>query len=257
MREQLGLTIRDVESATARLAGKYANPEFSVQLSRLSDIETKGVVPSVYRIYALAVIYRRDVREIMKWYGINVDSYAEDLEVVAPPNSQRLEGLGIAQEIRMPVKTDPLQLSNTANISRIIAKWGAVPLTFLRQFELSEYTYFYIGTDDLTMYPLLMPGSFVQVDEKQNKILSGPWPSEYERPIYFVELRTGFRCAWCELDGDRLILQPHPLSPQKTAIYKYPQEAEIVGRVVGIAMRLADWKPVPSAPRAKVTREHS
>lgn len=255
LREELGLTLRDVETATARLAEKYRNSEFCLQLSRLSDIETKGVVPSIYRIYALSVVYRRDVRELMSWYGINFDNVGADASLIEAPQSHRVEGLTAAAAAHMPVKLDPsFHLARTTNLGRIIEKWGAVPMTFLRQLEEAEFTYFYIGTEDLTMYPLLMPGSFVQVDESQNKIVGGPWPSEYQRPIYFVETRNGYRCSWCELDGDRLILQPHPLSPQKIAIYKNQQEAEVVGRIVAVAMRLDEWKPVP---RAKAIREQN
>src|SRR5438132_45091 len=59
LRESLGLKMRDVEGASARIARKHQNEEFAIPPSRLSDIETKGVVPSIYRVYALAVIYRR------------------------------------------------------------------------------------------------------------------------------------------------------------------------------------------------------
>jgi hypothetical protein len=258
LREGLGLTIRDVETATARLAQKYGNPEFCLQLSRISDIETKGVIPSIYRIYSLAIVYRRDIRELMTWYGIHLENISADTMLVDAPQSHRVEGLTAGAAVRMPVKIDPsFDLTRTTNLSRVIEKWGTVPMTFLSELEQSEFTYFYIGTEDLTMYPLLMPGSFVQVDETQHKVATGPWASEYERPIYFVETRAGFRCCWCELDADKIILQPHPLSPQKTAIYKHPQEAEVVGRIVAIAMRLGDWKPVTAGARARAIREQN
>jgi hypothetical protein len=39
-REQLGLTMREVESASLRIAAKHGNDEYTVSPSRLSDIET-------------------------------------------------------------------------------------------------------------------------------------------------------------------------------------------------------------------------
>jgi len=51
--------MRDVESASVQIAQKFDNEEFAIPPSRLSDIETKGIVPSIYRLYALAAIYRR------------------------------------------------------------------------------------------------------------------------------------------------------------------------------------------------------
>ncbi len=58
-RERLGLTMRDVENATLRIAERHGNDEFIVSPSRLSDIETKGLVPSIYRVYSLAAVYHR------------------------------------------------------------------------------------------------------------------------------------------------------------------------------------------------------
>ena len=70
LREKLGLTMRDVENSSQRIADKYRNEEFSIPPSRLSDIETKGILPSIFRLYTLSIIYRRDFRELchgMAW----------------------------------------------------------------------------------------------------------------------------------------------------------------------------------------------
>jgi hypothetical protein len=102
------------------------------------------------------------------------------------------------------------------------------------------------------MYPILPPGSFVQVDEAKNKVGEGTWRSEYERPIYFVEMRDGFTCCWCSVKRDSIVLQPHPLSPVSVRVLKYPQEAEVLGQVIGIAMRLGDWHYPGFQPTPKV-----
>ena len=38
-----------------------------------------------------------------------------------------------------------------------------------------------------------------QVDETKNKVAEGMWRSEFERPIYFVEMRDGYTCCWCSI----------------------------------------------------------
>src|SRR5207248_4086258 len=58
IRESLGLTLKDVESASAIIAEKYHNQEYAIPASRLSEIETKGMLPSIYRLYSLALLYR-------------------------------------------------------------------------------------------------------------------------------------------------------------------------------------------------------
>jgi hypothetical protein len=55
-----------------------------------------------------------------------------------------------------------------------------------------------------------------------------------------VELRDGYACSWCELQGNQLLLVPHPLSSCAIRQFLYGTDAEIVGQVTGIAMRIAD-----------------
>lgn len=245
LREQLGLTMRDVETASMRVAEKHRNDEFSIPPSRLSDFETKGVVPSIFRLYSLAVIYRQDLRQLLSWYEVDLDHVASDLDVAFPPKSHLSQALAGLSNIRVPVRIDPsFDPRKTVNFGRMVEQWGLVPLAYLAQFASCQYTYGYIGSEDMTMYPILPPGSFVQVDESKNKVAEGTWRSEYERPIYFVETRDGFTCCWCTLTKEEIILQPHPLSPVAAKSLRYPQQAEVIGQVVGIAIRLGEWRPV-------------
>ncbi len=242
LRKQLGLTMQDIETASTTIASRYNNNEFLIPPSRLSDIETKGILPSIHRFYSLAVIYRKDVRELLSLYGVDLNGIAKDIEVSIPTKSHFFGALGNVSTITMPVRLDArFDTRRTTNFSRMVETWGVVPLSYLEQFASREYTYGYIGSEDLTMYPILPPGTFLQVDESRNEVAKGGWRSEYERPIYFVETRTSHVCCWCNLDGDEIILQPHPLSPVAAKIFKYPQEAEVIGQVVGVAMRLGDW----------------
>ena len=253
LREKLGLTMRDIETASERIARKRSNEEYLIPISRLSDFETKGVIPSIYRMYSLAVIYRRDLRELLLWYGVDLDVAVSDLEISAPPKSHLSHALANTRTVQMPVRMDPsFDPRKTLNFGRMVEQWGTVPLFYLEQFAKVNFTYGYIGSEDLTMYPILPPGSFIQVDESRDKVLEGGWRSEYERPIYFVEARDGHTCCWCTLTREEIILQPHPLSPVPPRILRYPQEAEVVGQVVGVAMRLGEWHSVPeSAPAPK------
>lgn len=244
--------MREVESASARLAQRHGSDEFLIAPSRLSDIETKGVVPSIFRLYCFSVIYRLDVREILSWYGVDLSCAAEDLALSLPPKSHRAEVLPAANAIQIPVKLDPAyDPRRTANLGRLVEQWGTVPLTFLEQFARDQYTYAYVGSEDFTMYPLLPPGTFLQVDETRNRVVQGVWHSEYERPIYFVETREGYTCCWCTLQGDSIVLQPHSLSPVAPRMLRHPKDAEVIGQVVGIAVKLGEWKPVNAVPEPK------
>ena len=254
LRERLGLTMRDIETASERIAHKRNNEEYSIPISRLSDFETKGVIPSIYRLYSLAVIYRKDMRELLALYGIDLNVPPSDLDIVAPPRSHISTALANTELVQMPVKMDPaFDPRRTLNFGRMVEKWGTVPLAYLEQFSKVDYTYGYVGSEDLTMYPILPPGSFIQVDESRNKVIEGGWRSEYERPIYLVETREGYTCCWCTVGREDLILQSHPLSPVPPKVVRASQ-AEVVGQVVGIAMRLGEWRSVPDSARASAER---
>src|SRR5207244_10855077 len=156
LREQLGLTMRDVEIASAALAAKHGNDDFSVPLSRLSDIETKAIVPSIFRLYSLAVIYRCDLREILSCYGIDMNDVASDLNVASPPKSHHADTLQSAMNVRIPVRLDPgFDPRETANLGRMGALWGLAPLAYLAQFAHASVTYGYISTEGASMSPLL------------------------------------------------------------------------------------------------------
>jgi hypothetical protein len=91
-----------------------------------------------------------------------------------------------------------------------------------------------------TMYPLIRPGSIVQIDGNQRKVLPVHWENEHERPIFFIELREEYICSWCQIREGHLLAVPYPNSRCEIRRFPYPREAEIVGRVTGVTMRLAE-----------------
>jgi transcriptional regulator with XRE-family HTH domain len=241
LREQMGLTLRDVEISSTLLAESRGIEEFIINPSRLSDIETKGVIPSIYRLYVLSVIYRADFTELLRLFGVDLTFTAADFSICRPGKTHRVEIAEGRGNIQIPVKFDPgFDVRRSTDLGRMIENWGLVPMQYLQELSKKKYTYAYIGMEDLTMYPLLLPGSFVQVDEDRSRVEEKKWRSELERPIYFVETREGHVCCWCSVRRGEIVLQSHPLSPVPARILKHPQEAEVLGQVVGVAMRLGE-----------------
>lgn len=240
LREKLGLTTGDVEAASERLARKHNNEEYLITIRRLSEFETQGVIPGIHHLYSLAIIYRREFGEMLSWYGIDLNQTASDLEICVPPRTHFSHALPSTAEVTKPVRIDPsFDPRTTTNFAPMVEQWGTVPVAYLEQLSKKEYGYGYIGREDLTMYPILQPGSFIQVDESRNKVLKADWRSEYERPIYFIETRDGYICSWCTQSREELILLPHPLSPVLPKVLP-ACEADVLGQVVGVAMRIGE-----------------
>ncbi|HTS26235.1 MAG TPA: helix-turn-helix transcriptional regulator [Bryobacteraceae bacterium] len=237
-RERLKLTFRDVEQASQEIAARHKNEEFIIALSRLADIENKGTLPSIYRLFSLCLIYRLDWDEVLSWYGIPRNQMvAEALEI----------GLEQTHLIQFPVKIgsensgapeveiDPRQ---TNYLSQLLRRWAKLPMAFLDGYDSRYHRYGLIGLEDWSMYPILNPGSLVLLDDRRRRIVSEGWTNELERPIYFLERRDGYECGWCTVAGDRLLVQPHPSSPAKVRVYAYPGDVDVIGQVVGVAMLL-------------------
>lgn len=234
-RERLGLTYRDVERASYELACQRGRPEFIVHISRLADIENRGVTPSLYKLYALAVILHLDPNEVCQWYDVSFDGHFQDGKHLAAPKTHLAAG---PASLKLPIRFDPgFNPNRTEFLTRMVERWGDLEGALFS--DHSRYLYGYVGLEDSRMDPLLRPGSLVLVDPSLRQVLNSGWSNEYDRPIYFIEMRQAYSCCWCRYERGLLHLVPHPLSACAPETHRCPEEAEVVGQVVGVAMRLA------------------
>lgn len=254
-RERLNLRYRDVEEASVRIAERRHNDEYIIALSRLSDIENKGTLPTLYRLYSLCVIYRLDLVEVLEWYSVDVGAMAAD---AAQISIERTHTIGFnpdsGGEVQVPLAMDAAaDLRRTTYLSRLIQRWGKLPLALLSGLDLKHYRYAFIGSEDWCMYPIIQPGALVLIDESKRKVLNTGWRNEFERPMYFCEHRQGFVFGWCDLVGGQLIVLPHPASQCAPQIFAFPSEIDIIGQITGTAMLLDQKKRRrgrPSSPPA-------
>ncbi len=241
LRNRLGVTTREVEELSRKVAQDRGNEEFSISNAWLTQLENKNSVPSIYKLFSLSVIYRAKFVDLLSIFGVELDDsvrYHSSL----PLQNTHLASIEVADRdraVRFPVRFDRgFRLETTSLISRMVEVWGEVPIALIEKLDVRNCQYGFIGMDDRTMDPLLRPGSFVQIDSHRKRIAATGWRTELDRPIYFVELREGYACSWCEIRGSNLTLIPHPLSGCATRQFAHPGEAEIIGQVTAVAMRL-------------------
>jgi hypothetical protein len=244
IRDRLNLRVRDVELASQKIAEKYHNDEFVILINRLSEIENRGLVPNVFKLYSLCAIYRLDFQEVLNWYKVPIASLPADAASIGVPNTHPVHFKGGVQgDALLPLTLEPgFDMRRTTYLSRMIQSWGKIPLLLLDQLELKDRLYAFVGTDDWFMFPLLQPGSLLMIDHTQRKISNSGWDNEFNRPIYFLEHRAGYACGWCSTEGDKLLLLPHPASTCNPSVFDFPDGADIIGRVIGVAM-LLDQNP--------------
>lgn len=234
MRERLGLTYREVQRASCEIASRRGRPDFILHISRLADIENRGVVPSLHKLYSMAVIYHLDPIELAKWYEAPLGQTLEEgLQFPAPKTHLGESYLRTSQfgpEEKLP------DFANTELLRDVPEGLKA----FSSRCEQGKYRCGFIGLGDRRMAPVLNPGSTVLIDTEMRKVEDREWKSEFDRPMYFVELRQGYRCGWFVRQRSRLILQPHPLSRCIPEAWRIPNDAEVVGQVVGIVSYMGE-----------------
>jgi transcriptional regulator with XRE-family HTH domain len=241
-RVRSGITTREVEEKSQGIAEAEGNDEFYISNAWLTKLENTDSIPSIHKLVTLSVIYHVGFSELLTLYGVDLGHVGVRQFEVASRTTYLLtsEEYESQDEISLPVQfMDSVDLNGTNLFSRMVKGWGDVPFAVLKHLHLRQNSYGFIGMHDYTLYPLLRPGSFVQIDPRMRRIQPSRWRTEFDRPIYFLELREGYACGWCEVQGNELALLPHPLSPCNTRRFAFPGDAEIVGRVTGIAMRLA------------------
>ena len=201
-----------------------------------------GPLPSVPKLFSLSAIYRINFVELLSLFGIDLERIGlHQLEIRLPKtHPAKLEVYNEDRTVTFPVNFhEEFSLEKTTLLSRIVKIWGEVPISVIRHLDIRAFAYGYVGLRDHTMDPLVPPGSFVQIDNKVREVLRpSSWRTELDRPIYFVRTPSGYACSWCELKRDQLTLVPHPLSRTRLRHFAYPREAEIIGRVTGVAMRI-------------------
>ncbi len=240
-RERLGLTYRDVVEASQKIAERRSSEEFAVALSRLADIENKGTVPSIYRLYTLCAIYRLDWKEVLRWYGVPVELLASDALQIRHQETHALHFTPETAAAIPPGLDREIDLNKTTFLQHITGRWGKMPLSFLASLEQRHLHYGLVGMSDWSMYPVLQPGALVLIDQNRRKIAADGWTTEFDRPIYFLEHRDGYRVGWCSNIAGRLLLEPHPASQQPPALFDY-SDIDVVGQVAGVAMILESKK---------------
>lgn len=242
IRERLNLTLRAVEEASLEIADAERNSEYVVSTGRLNQIENDGSLPSIYKLCSLAVAYQMCIEDVLALYGINL-SKLEEYRIKGPQARTHVFSVELgdpSRPLRFPVRFDPgFRPEKTAFLSRLIEEWGEIPAGLLATLDLKKYRYGYIGFEDRMMSPLLRAGSVVQIDDTRRRVVNQGWLTEFERPIYFLELRYSYECCWCHQRGRELTLIPHPLSPCGPRTIRVPQDGEVLGQVVGVAMRIA------------------
>ena len=228
LRNKRNITVRDVEQASRRIADVKQDKRFCISNGWLAQLENGVSEPSICKLFSLSVIYHANFLDLVRLYNVDIDD-KEKYEPVVNPHLTQLISV-----------TNNGNGHSAAQLSTsLISAMSAQQLAGAED-RAPSIIYAHLGSSDFTMYPMIRPGALLKIDTSQNKLTAGTWHNEHERPIFFVELREAYACGWCELQGNQLLIIPHPSSPASVRRFTNPREAEVVGRVVGYSTSCVD-----------------
>jgi transcriptional regulator with XRE-family HTH domain len=239
IRMRLGLSTRTVAGLSRMVASAQGSLDFAISHARLVQIENQKSIPSIHKLFTLSCVYGIAVQELFELF-FNPKAAGQIHASIGLPNTHlaSFETPHIPKTIPFPcLPNSAPQASASRTLSKVISgrdEFAARP----DRVEKRNALYGFIGLSDYTMDPLIPPGSLVQIEECRKIADAAPYRSESERPIYFLESRSGYLCSWCSMEADRFFSIPYPLSPCPPRVFAYPSEVEVVGRVTGVALRL-------------------
>lgn len=236
LRSGRNITVREVEHASRRIAEAKGDRRFCISNGWLAQLENGASEPSICKLFSLSVIYRVNFLDLVRLYNVDVGEKEKYERVADPCLTQLLNESGNGGRHLLATHSTEQVESTLIPEWKVEGESGAAT----NGNHDRHILYAHLGVDELTMYPMIRPGALLRIDTRQNKIVSGIWHNEYERPIFLIELRGAYTCGWCELHGNQLLIIPHPSSSTSVRRFTYPREAEIVGRVVGYDTNCAD-----------------
>lgn len=206
VRQQWRLSLREVEQRSLRLAEQWGDQSYQISASWLNRLEREEHELTASRLIALAYIYNVCPEQLLRSTHPGI---AQSMPLRQPfnPAVTILTEDPLAEQANYLAPGTPVPDRLPDNTTLLSTETASLPVLYRRGI---------IGKCDLTLGPMIPPGSIVKIDTRNRAISSRKdWPHEFQRPIYFLLAGEGYVCAWCELDRNFqwLTVIPHSLSP--------------------------------------------
>jgi transcriptional regulator with XRE-family HTH domain len=236
VRQQWGLTLREVEERSGRLAQEWGNPSYRISASWLDRIERENRRLSAAKLIVLAAIYSIPPDRLLALCSRGSGN-SPQCDHLSGPNTTLLLTKGPLEQNARLWLPDSIAIESIPEETTYLSQEAYLP---------SHYRRGIIGRRDKTMDPMIRPGSIVLINTQRKAIAHRrEWKNEFDRPIYFLLTHAGYICGWCELDknAEWLTLVPHPLSYLTAQRWKYRKEVDVIGRVSVVLLRLEEPPP--------------
>ncbi len=122
--------------------------------------------------------------------------------------------------------------------NQLLRRWVNIPFLLMLDIDWKRGPLVMIGLNDYMMWPLLPPGSLLQLEPKARRIPGGSW-TEFERPVYLIEHGERFYCCHAEQKGRMIVIMPH-LESRWAEIKTIPiKDVRVRGQLIPVFRPLA------------------
>ena len=232
-RKVSGLSFREASARTRLIARKLGDSRYYCAAASLSDCETRELPPRhIHKLISICATYFASAAGFLEAAGAGLDR---------------------AGKLPMPAEFLGLPVGDVRSVSKpsyflseMERRFGELPYflhnSLSSQFGLKEVSVrdvFWTGGIPEVVDPCLAGAVFLVVDRKRKiprPALSCP---KWAQPIYVLQQRDGsYLCGYCTLQNGTLILRSCFAPMPKLQRLRNRVDAEVVGKVVGIARRL-------------------
>src|SRR5271157_4172269 len=129
-REHLRLSLRQVQELSRGIVERRKNPEYYVAHASLADIEKGKLVPNIYKLYSLSVIYGRQYEKLATFFDVPVGEAEQDHKALVFPQTYLVGGaseLGESSILSSLELQERLRSERTNLMSKIVENWKDVP----------------------------------------------------------------------------------------------------------------------------------
>ena len=108
IRTRLGITTRDVAELSQKLADIEGNPEYAISNAWLTQVENSDSVPSIFKLYALSVIFRIKFNDLVVLFGVDLQKINQRQSELQLPNTHlvQMEVYDTERTVSFPIRFD-------------------------------------------------------------------------------------------------------------------------------------------------------
>jgi hypothetical protein len=254
LRETLGYRMRDVELASNQIAQRLRKRRILDPAKPLVRHRNQGHYPQYFPTLFVCRHLSAGVSRITVFYGLELDGISTDVGFAHPQKSHFGGFLQHYAKCASPPRLDPgFSLQKTTDMKRIIQQWGTSRWLIWNCLPMTATLMAISDQKTSPCIPFFRPEASCKSMTRQKQSQRGHMAFRVRAPDllcgdarrFYLLLVFEKRRIHCPTTSSLCLRRP-------CESFDIPQEAEILGQVVGVAMRLGGWQYSGSQATPKV-----